>query len=81
MVTIYDINLNRVFISRGGIDTLYAVDMKSSNPKFIRKKKLVDSEDHIEEALELAFHPFIIMDGYPGPERKIIENKEAAENN
>ena len=81
MVTIYDINLNRVFISRGGIDTLYAIDMKSSNPKFIRKKKLVDSEDHIEEALELAFHPFIIMDGYPGPERKVIENKETVENN
>lgn len=70
MVTIYDTQLNRVFSSRGGIDTLYAVDIKSSNPKFVRKKKLVDSEGHVEEGLELAFHPFIPMKGYPGPDRK-----------
>lgn len=70
MVTIYDVNLNRVFISRGGIDTLYAIDIKSSNPKFIRKKKLLDDEDDIEEGIELAFHPFIPMDDYPGPVRE-----------
>lgn len=67
MVTIYDVKLNRVFISRGGVDTLYAVDIKSSNPKFVRKKKLLDDEDQVQEGLELAFHPFIPMDDYPGP--------------
>ncbi len=69
MVTIYDINLNRIFASRGGIDTLAAIDMKSSNPSFIRKKKLLDDEDDIEKGLELAFHPFIVMKNYPGPSR------------
>ena len=69
MVTIYDIKLNRIFTSRGGIDTLEAVDMKRSNPAFIRRKKLLKSEDHIEEGIELAFHPFILMDDYPGKEQ------------
>jgi hypothetical protein len=81
MVTIYDVNLNRIFASRGGIDTLYAVDIKSSNPKFVRKKKLIDSENHIEEGLELAFHPFIPMSKYPGPtpeEKKRIEAEKKA---
>ncbi len=66
MVTIYDISLTRVFSSRGGIDTLYAVDLKRSNPAFVRRKSLLKSEDHIEEGIELAFHPFITMKKYPG---------------
>lgn len=66
MVTIYDINLNRIFASRGGIDTLEAVDLKRSNPAFIRRKKLLKSDNHIEEGIEIAFHPFIVMKDYPG---------------
>ena len=65
-VTIYDINLNPIFASRGGIDTLEEVDLKRSNPAFVRRKKLLKSDDHIEEGIEIAFHPFIVMKNYPG---------------
>ncbi|MCP3906630.1 MAG: hypothetical protein GY712_01260 [Oceanicoccus sp.] len=70
MVTIYDINLTPVFSSRGGIDTLYAVDLKRSTPAFVRRKSLLKSEGHIEEGIQLAFHPFIIMEDYPGKEEE-----------
>ncbi|WP_145999263.1 hypothetical protein [Oceanicoccus sp. KOV_DT_Chl] len=66
MVTIYDVNLKRIFTSRGGIDTLQAVDMKSANPSFIRRKNLLKSDNNIEEGIEIAFHPFIPMKNYPG---------------
>ena len=65
-VTIYDISLTRVFSSRGGIDTLHAVDLKRSNPAFVRRKSLLKSEAHIKEGIEIAFHPFIPMEAYPG---------------
>lgn len=66
VVTIYDIELTRIFSSRGGIDTLEAVNLKSSTPSFVRKKKLLKSKDRIEEGIQLAFHPFIKMKKYPG---------------
>ena len=66
MVTIYDINLTRIFSSRGGIDTLHELDIKRSNPAFVRKKKILKNQDHIEEGIQLAFHPFIVMKKYPG---------------
>lgn len=67
IVTIYDVQtLTRVFSSRGGLDTLQAVDLKKANPAFIRRKKLLKNNDHIEEGIEIAFHPFIPMAAYPG---------------
>lgn len=66
MVAIYTVNLERVFTSRGGIDTLDEIDTKSSKPSFVRRKHLLTSDDHIEEGIELAFHPFIKMEDYPG---------------
>ncbi|MEE8058819.1 MAG: hypothetical protein V3T17_13455 [Pseudomonadales bacterium] len=69
IVTIYDIKLNRIFTSRGGIDTLEAIDVKRSTPAFIRRKKLLKSDGHIEEGIELAFHPFIVMENYPGEKK------------
>jgi hypothetical protein len=70
MVTVYDTDLNRIFTSRGGIDTLFAVDLKRANPSFVRRKKMLKSEDNIEEGIELAFHPFITMKKYPGEKAK-----------
>lgn len=71
MVTIYNVDLSRVFTSRGGIDTLEGVDTKRSNPSFKRLKKLLKYDGHIEQGIELAFHPFVKMDDYPGkPETK-----------
>lgn len=72
MVTIFDPNLNRLFSSRGGIDTLYALNIKSSTPSFVRRKKMLSNNKNIEEGIRLAFHPFITMKNYPGP---IIETE------
>lgn len=66
MITIYDTNLSRIFSSRGGIDTLYAVDLKHATPSFVRRRKLLSNTDHVEEGIQLAFHPFITMERYPG---------------
>lgn len=65
MLTIYNVDLERVFTSRGGIDTLDEIDSKASTPSFIRRKKLLKSEKFYEEGIELAFHPFIQLDNYP----------------
>ncbi len=69
MVTIFDINLKRVFSSRGGVDTLETVDLKRSTPTFTRSKKLLANSDYIEEGIQLAFHPFIVMKKYPGEKK------------
>lgn len=68
MVTIYTVDLERVFTSRGGIDTLDEIDTKRSTPTFVRRKKYLTSESFVEEGIELAFHPFIEMKSYPGEE-------------
>ncbi len=69
MVTIYDVNLNRVFTSRGGIDTLEFINTRKANPVYARSKRLLKNDGNIEEGIELAFHPFIKMRNYPGPDR------------
>lgn len=66
-VNIYTIDLEGVFTSRGGLDVLQAIDLKMSNPSFVRRKKILNSDSHLEEGVELAFHPFIPMKDYPGP--------------
>jgi hypothetical protein len=68
-IAIYNMDLIRVFSSRGGIDTLEAIDMKSSDPSFIRRKKVLKDVGNMEDAVQLAFHPFIVMDDYPSQEK------------
>lgn len=65
VVNIYSINLKGMFNSQAGIDTLQAVDLKLSNPGWVRRKKILDDDDHIEEAIKLAFHPLIPISNYP----------------
>ncbi len=65
-VVIFDVELNRIFVSRGGLDTLYELDLKRSTPAFVRRKSLLKSESDIEEGIAIAFHPFIPMKRYPG---------------
>jgi hypothetical protein len=31
----------------------------------VRRKKILEDDDHIEEAIRLAFHPFIEIADYP----------------
>jgi len=73
-VNIYDMELKRVFSSIGGLDTVQAIDTRSSSGRMVRRRNLLESESHIREGIQLAFHPFIVMDGYPGPDRPSVAN-------
>lgn len=71
VVTVYDINGKPLFSSRGGLETLQAVDLRNSNGGFVRRKSLLKNTSQMEEGMEIAFHPFIPMKKYPGrPEQK-----------
>jgi hypothetical protein len=65
-VSIYNMDLKRVFISRGGIDATDAIDTRSSSGRYIRRRNMLENEDHIREGIELALHPFIEMEAWPG---------------
>ena len=68
-VSIYDMELHRVFTSMGGLDTTQAIDTRSSSGRFVRRRSVLENDSHLEEGIELAFHPLIVMPKYPGPER------------
>jgi hypothetical protein len=65
-VSVYNMDLNRVFTSIGGLDTTEAIDTRSSSGRYIRRRSILENETHIREGIELAFHPFIEMKNYPG---------------
>ena len=67
-VSVYNTDLERVFTSIGGLDTTEAIDTRSSAGRFVRRRSILENETYIREGVELAFHPFIGMDDYPGPE-------------
>ena len=70
VVHVFGVKPEQLFSSRGGLDTLEAINLRTqtSVPSFIRRKKILQRDDYIEHGIELAFHPFIVMDNYPGPE-------------
>jgi len=63
-VAIFDRNLQRVFFSRGGLDTTDAIDTRKE--RYARRRELLENEDNIMEGIRLAFHPFIEMEDWPG---------------
>lgn len=65
-VSIYDLDLQRVFTSIGGLDTTEAIDTRSSSGRYVRRRSMLENESHLREGIELAFHPFIEMEDYPG---------------
>jgi hypothetical protein len=80
VVNIYSTDLKGLFQSQAGIDTLQAVDLKMSNPGWVRRKKILDDDNHIEEAIKLAFHPFIPISNYPDlPQRASQEITQPAD--
>lgn len=66
VVTMYNMDGEPLFTSRGGIDTLHAIDLRRANKGFVRRKKILSSESNIQEGIRLAFHPLIEMKSYPG---------------
>ena len=70
VITIYTTDLEGVFTGRGGLDTLQVINTKASPPNYERRKHVLNSDDNVEEGIEIAFHPFIPMKGYPGKDTK-----------
>ena len=65
-VSVYNMDLERVFTSIGGLDTTQAIDTRSSAGRYVRRRSMLESEGHINEGIQLAFHPLIPMKRYPG---------------
>ena len=65
-VSIYDTELQRVFVSRGGLDATDAIDTRSSSGAFVRRRNVLESETFVKEGIALALHPFIEMEDWPG---------------
>ncbi|MEM9254685.1 MAG: hypothetical protein AAGA91_04505 [Pseudomonadota bacterium] len=65
-VTIYDMELKPLFSSRGGLEATEAIDTRSSQGRYIRRRNILENETQIMEGIELAFHPFIVMEDWPG---------------
>ena len=65
-VSIYDMELKRVFSSRGGLDATQAVDSRSSKGRYIRRREILENDTHVREGIELAFYPFIKTENWPG---------------
>lgn len=65
-ISIYDIDLQRVFASRGGLDATDAIDARSSAGRYVRRRAILENENNVREGISLAFHPFIEMKNWPG---------------
>ena len=65
-VSIYDMELKRLFSSRGGMDATEAIDTRSSTGRYIRRRSILENEDNVMEGIQLAFYPFIDMEDWPG---------------
>ncbi len=68
-VTIYDMELQALFSSRGGMDATEAIDTRSSKGRYVRRRNILESENFIMEGIRLAFHPFVPMKDWPGQEK------------
>jgi hypothetical protein len=65
-ISIFDMNLQRVFFSRGGMDATEAIDTRSSSGRFTRRRNMLENENFVMEGIQLAFHPLIEMKEWPG---------------
>jgi len=65
-ISIYNMELQRVFFGRGGMDATEAIDTRSSSGRYVRRRNILENEAHVREGIELAFHPFITSEIWPG---------------
>ncbi|MEL0088612.1 MAG: hypothetical protein VW757_11045, partial [Halieaceae bacterium] len=64
-VSLYNLDLDQVFLGVGGIDLTDAIDTRSGNG-WVRRKDVLQNEDYIDEGIALALHPLIPMSNWPG---------------
>jgi len=65
-ISVYDMDLKRLFASRGGLDATDAIDTRSSSGAYVRRRNILENEEYIMEGIRLAFHPFIPFKEWPG---------------
>ncbi len=65
-VAIYNMDLETLFVGRGGMDATDAIDSRSSAGRYIRRKNILENENHVMEGVQLAFHSFIPFEDWPG---------------
>lgn len=65
-VTIYDMELQPLFVGRGGLEATDAIDSRSSKGRYIRRRSILENDTHVLEGIQLAFHPFIEYQDWPG---------------
>ena len=61
----FNMDLERIFSGEGGMDVTDAVDTRSGTA-FVRRRDVLDNENHIDEGIAIAFHPIIAMKKWPG---------------
>lgn len=64
-ISVYNIDLDQAFAGLGGIDLTDAIDTRSGNG-WVRRKDILENENYIDQGIELALHPLIVMDNWPG---------------
>lgn len=64
--TLFDTALERVFVSRGGLDATDAIDARSSGGSWVRRRQILENTSHVDEGIALALHPLVEMKNYPG---------------
>ena len=65
-VSIYDMDLKRVFLSYGGLDVTEAIDTRSASGRYVRRREILTNDVYIREGIELAFYPFVPSENWPG---------------
>ncbi|MCB1841614.1 MAG: hypothetical protein KDI09_01520 [Halioglobus sp.] len=65
-ISIYDMELEPLFVGRGGIDATDAIDTRSSAGRYIRRRSILENDDYIMEGIQLALHPFVEFENWPG---------------
>jgi hypothetical protein len=65
-VSIYNMDLQAVFSSRGGIEATDAIDTRSTTGRYVRRHNILENESYLQEGIRLAFYPFIDMEDWPG---------------
>ncbi|NND67411.1 MAG: hypothetical protein HKN19_07485 [Halioglobus sp.] len=65
-VAVYNMELETLFVSRGGMDATDAIDSRSSKGRYIRRRNILENENNVMEGVRLAFHPFIPFEDWPG---------------
>jgi len=65
-ITIYDMELEPLFQGRGGLEATDAIDTRSSNGRYVRRRNILENDTQIQEGIQLAFYPFIPFEDWPG---------------